>query len=399
MISTLLVVMLAQNFDQRGFVEERTVVYPQSAPGDSGHFVNTAAFRYEGSYTWTPWLKLSGSVDAQTDTHRQVARDPVLDVDDRSLARPAFSIRRLSATIHRGSWNVELGRQLIRWGRTDILNPTDRFAPKDYLSSVVDSQFLGVTAARVTYEKKSNTIDLIYQPWFTPSRTPLLNQRWTVLPPESASVALSDQGSHYPGRGQYGVRWSRVAGGYEYSLSYFDGNNYLPQFAATFVPPKLGLVREYSRLRQYGADFAAPLKWLTVKSEAAYYTSPGTNGDEYVLYVIQAERFVKEWVLVGGYAGEYVTRPSTNPLQFSPERGFAKSFVGHVGYTIDVNRSVSADAAVRAGGSFVRFEYSQAQGQHWRTTTGFAWLRGDPGDFLGQYHRNSYGYLGLRYSF
>ena len=51
MISTLLVVMLAQNFDQRGFVEERTVVYPQSAPGDSGHFVNTAAFRYEGSYT------------------------------------------------------------------------------------------------------------------------------------------------------------------------------------------------------------------------------------------------------------------------------------------------------------------------------------------------------------
>jgi len=103
MISTLLVVMLAQNFDQRGFIEERTVVYPESAPGDSGHFVNTAAFRYEGSYTWTPWLKLSGSVDAQTDTHRQVARDPVLDVDDRSLARPAFSIRRLSATIHRGS--------------------------------------------------------------------------------------------------------------------------------------------------------------------------------------------------------------------------------------------------------------------------------------------------------
>ena len=39
---------------------------------------------------------------------------------------------------------AEFGRQIIRWGKTDILTPTDRFAPRDYLSSVVDSDFLGV---------------------------------------------------------------------------------------------------------------------------------------------------------------------------------------------------------------------------------------------------------------
>jgi hypothetical protein len=49
--------------------------------------------------------------------------------------------------------------------------------------------------------------------------------------------------------------------------------------------------------------------------------------------------------------------------------------------------------------SFLRFEYSQAAGQHWRTTAGATWIRGDITDFLGQYRRNSYFSLTLRYSF
>ena len=54
---------------------------------------------------------------------------------------------------------------------------------------------------------------------------------------------------------------------------------------------------------------------------------------------------------------------------------------------------------LRTYGSFVRFEYSQLYGQHWRATWGAAWLRGDPSDFLGQYRRNSYASLAIRYSF
>ena len=90
---------------------------------------------------------------------------------------------------------------------------------------------------------------------------------------------------------------------------------------------------------------------------------------------------------------------SASSLQFAADRGFAKSFVGRVGLTIDVNRSLAVESAVRANGSFVRFEYSQASGQHWRTTANLAWIRGDMSDFLGQYRRNSYASLAIRYSF
>jgi len=396
----LLLTLLAQNFEQRGFFENDTLLYPQTAPNDSAQIVNETLFRWEASYKIAPWLKISGAFDAETDTHQQVERAFHLDFDGRSIQRPAFSLRRYSATLHKGKFTAELGRQFIRWGKTDILNPTDVFAPKDYLSSVVAPDFLGVIAARATIEQGNNTFDLIWQPWFTPSRTPLLDQRWTVILPAAAGVSIQDQGARYPGRSQFGARWNHIGSGYEYSFCYFDGFNYLPLFSSQFNPAAntLGLQRYYPELRLYGADLAVPLRWFTVKGEVAYFTSTTPDTDQYALYVIQLERQWKEWSFVGGYAGEVLTRAG-NPLEFSPNQGFARSFVGRAAWTIDPNRSLAIETAVRAGGSFTRFEYSQTYGQHWRVTPGFAWIRGDMTDFIGEYRRNSYASLALRYSF
>ena len=165
----LALTFVAQNFDQRGFLENQALFYPQSAPNDSSVAVDYLLFRWEASYKFAPWFTLAGSFDARTDSHRQTARDASMDLDDRSILRPAFSVRRLSARLHKSKFTAEIGRQFIRWGKTDILTPTDRFAPGDYLSSVVDSDFLGVAATRVTYESGGDTIDLVWQPWFTPA--------------------------------------------------------------------------------------------------------------------------------------------------------------------------------------------------------------------------------------
>jgi len=54
---------------------------------------------------------------------------------------------------------------------------------------------------------------------------------------------------------------------------------------------------------------------------------------------------VKDWSSVGGYAGEAVTQTASNPLAFAPDRGFARSFVGRTGLTIDVNRSLAVETA------------------------------------------------------
>jgi hypothetical protein len=396
----LVLLLLAQNFEQRGFIENQSLFFPQTAPNDSGHAVDDMLLRWEASYKIAPWLKIAGAFDADVDTHEQVARAWTLDVDGREIRRPALSLRRMSATLHKGHVTAELGRQSIRWGKADILNPTDRFAPKDYLSNVIEPDFLGVVAARVTIEAGNDSFDLVWQPWFTPSRTPLLDQRWTAIPSQANGLTVEDFGARYPARSQLGARWNHIGSGYEFSLCVFDGYNNLPLFSATFDPERnaLGLQRYYPQLRLYGADAAVPLPWFTIKGEAAYFTSSTPDTDQYGLYVIQIERQVKEWSFVGGYAGEVLTRAG-NPLEFAPDRGFARSFVGRAGWTIDARRSLAIQAAVRAGGSFTRFEYSQTYGEHWRATAGLAWIRGDMADFLGEYHRNSYASLGVRYSF
>lgn len=391
----------AQDFTQRGFLETAVTLYPQTAPNDTGHAIGDALFRYEAAYKVRAWLRLVGSIDARFNTHEQVQRSAHLDWQDRSLRRPALSAREFNAILSKGKLTAVAGKQFIRWGKADILNPTDRFAPKDYLT-VTDPEFLAILATRVTYDTGTNSLDLVWQPRFTPSRTPLLNQRWTVLPAESESVPLEDLGSQFPGRSSFGARWNHLGSGYEFSLSYYDGFNYLPDFEGGLNPA--GTAVEFSRfypaLRLYGADAAVPLHWFTVKTEAAYYTSPDHQQDEYVIYVLQVDRQIKELSIVAGYAGDAITS-RTPALQFSPELGFARAILAHAQYTIDPNRSVAIEAAIRQNGqgSWLRSEYSQTFGQHWRATAGFTWIRGNPADFLGQYHRNSFALLALRYSF
>ncbi len=185
-----------------------------------------------------------------------------LNLDDRTTQRPALSLRELNATIHKGKVTAEIGRQIIRWGKTDILTPTDRFAPKDYLSSVVDSDFLAVPAARVTIAGANDSLDAIWQPWFTPSRMPLLDQRWTALPPELNGITIVDAGARYPGRSQFGLRWNHIAPRYEYSLSYFDGFNNLPLFNASFDPAtahgtRAALLPQHAHVRRRRGDSIA----------------------------------------------------------------------------------------------------------------------------------------------
>ena len=149
--------LLAQSFQQRGFIENQALGFPQTAATDSGQIVSSVLLRWELTYKPTPWFSLNTALDARADSHRQTERAFRWTLDDRTTQRPAFAVRRLSATAHKGRVTVEAGRQFIRWGKTDILNPTDRFAPKDYLASVVDSDFLGVWATRATYEAGSKS--------------------------------------------------------------------------------------------------------------------------------------------------------------------------------------------------------------------------------------------------
>jgi len=390
-----------QEFSQRGFVAISGNFYPETSTVDRAQAIGGIVLRYEPKWQPKPWFTLNASFDLRTDTHQEVARDLHFDWQDRSLERPAFSIRQLATVFTKNNFTVILGKQFIRWGEADFLNPTDRFAPTDLLN-LVDQELLPVTAARVTYARGDNTLNLVWQPAFTPARIPLVDHRWTFLPPASYSFDVEDQGTTFPGRSSFGIRWGHSAARYEYSLSYYDGFNYFPDFNVQVDSGAARLMysRLYPTLRLYGADLTLPLSLFTFKSEGAYYTTSTKNQDEYVLYLLELERQIHEVHIIFGYAGEVVTAHGS-ALQYLGERGFARGLISHVLYNIDPDRALTIDAFIRQNGasSLVSPAYSQSFGQHWRATAGFAWLRGEASDFLGQYHRNSFARAELRYSF
>jgi len=424
----------AQALTQRGFVEGTALLFPQTAPNDSTRVVGDFLAREEVFFKPTPWIQFAGGVDLRANSHEQVDDRWRLDLDDRGVRRPRVSLRRLTATLTHGPLTIDAGKQFIRWGKADIINPTDRFAPRDFLN-VVDTDFLAVTGVRAVALHGAETFELVWVPRLTPSRIPLLDQRWTAEPTEAAGVPLVDVGSAPPAGASTGLRWGHAGAGFEYSLSFFNGFNHLPNFVATTTfnaglaelaeKPDSALSagsalivvnRAHPAIRTYGADAAVPTRWFTIKGEAAYFTSrqtdvdaaadpsrqsaEGATADDYVLYVVQLERQTGEWVIVGGYAGEAVTARRAT-VSFAPDRGMTRSLVGRASYTIDPVRTLAFETAVRQNGDGVygKVEYSQARGQHWRATVTVVGIGGRSGDFLGQYHRNSHISLVLRYSF
>ncbi len=143
--------VLAQVVSHRGFIQARSVLYPQEAIGDDRQVLVEGLFRYEPTLRVAPWLRAFGGIDLRTDSWDQTDGELQPDFRDRGVLRPTVSIRRLSANINRGGLNLDLGKQFIRWGKTDILVPTDRFAPRDFLE-VTNDEFLAVTGARLVYE-------------------------------------------------------------------------------------------------------------------------------------------------------------------------------------------------------------------------------------------------------
>lgn len=404
----------AQTVTQRGFVEGRAVIFPQAAPNDPTRLVADLLAREELFVKPAPWVQFAGGVELRANSHDQVEDGWRFDVSERGVRRPRMSLRRLTATLTHGPLTIDAGKQFIRWGQADIINPTDRFAPRDFLT-VVDNEVLAVTGVRGVVQHGAETFEAVWVPRFTPSRVPLLDQRWTAVPVEAAMVPLVDAGADLPEGTQTGLRWGHVGSSVEYSLSFYNGFNHLPNVGLVGQVGRVGqegqvgldgqvgtlaVARTYPAMRTYGADAAIPTKWFTIKGEAAYFTSSTPLTDEYVLYVVQVERQTGEWMIVAGYSGDVTTKRRSS-LAFAPDRGMARSIVARASYTIDPVRSVAFETAIHQNGrgAFGKVEYSQTNGPHWRTTVSGVGLAGHSDDFIGQYHRNSHIAIALRYSF
>jgi hypothetical protein len=300
-----------------------------------------------------------------------------------------------------GPISLEVGKQFVRWGKADMMSPSDRFTPRDYLS-VIDNDVLAITAARLTFAAPSDSIEVVYTPRVTPSRLPLFDQRWAPENIVNAPLPVVDLGGEPPEQPQYGARWNHTGRSIEYSASFFQGFDHQPLFDAAVRADgsAIEVRRKYPAIRTYSADVIVPLPWVAIRGEASVFDARDNDTDEYVLYVVQAERQWKEWLFIGGYSGEYVTE-DRGALAFNADRGVAGTIILRASYALGSDRSFIIENITRHNGegTYGKIEYSRVVARNLRVAARFVAIGGVAGDYFGQYRKNSFAGSNLRYSF
>lgn len=170
-------------------------------------------------------------------------------------------LREAYVSLRSSDMDFTLGRQIIMWGRADIFNPTDVLSPRDYtlLTPEDTDQRSGALAASFKYQAGNTSISMFLLPRFRSDTLP--------IPPEQGLLYAF---SPPPRRNQYALRLDTAEDDMEWSFSYFDGYDRVPDFSVAGVVsgrPVIGITNH--RVRILGADFSTGVGNWVIRGEMA----------------------------------------------------------------------------------------------------------------------------------
>lgn len=238
-----------------------------------------------------------GMLAGELSVKQRIGDNQRVELKVRALAEDAFGERRTRVDWLQATWflrgeNVDLriGRQKIRWGKADGINPTDFFTPIDYTLPLPleEDRYEAVPAIRTdVHVDDDNSLSLVAVNGFSPTRVP-----W----PRPSPIAVRDD---EPSGWQVGARWLRTGERLDWSVSAFHGRSTLPSLHAEPLASGPALVRHYPRVDALGADLARNFGTVGFRAEAAYYRRRADDGRQsaasgYML-VAGIDRSVDNW--------------------------------------------------------------------------------------------------------
>ena len=312
-----------------------------------------------------------------------------------------------------GLVDLRLGKQIIRWGRADRINPTDTLTPRDFTLLVPEDadQRSGTTGISATAHAAGLAITGIVLPTFSPHVIPIRRP-----PPGSALRERTPDDPVLQGA----VKVDRTMGPVDWSVSYYDGYDLFPDLEiAGARPTGVDLVLTHQRVRVVGADAAAALGAYTVRGEAAYtFTERRDVKHPFFFLVLGADRTFPGAVSVNvQYILRVVSeweRPGdmSDPVrrQVAIEQALINDQLDEVKHAIAVRvaraflddtlkAEVSAIYSPTRGDYAVRPKLAYAVTDHLKLTAGADIIRGPSQSFFGRLRDTSTAYLEARWDF
>lgn len=195
--------------------------------------------------------------------------------------RSEGEVRELYADMEGEQYKLRLGRQQVVWGKTDGLRLLDLINPQDLrefiLDDFIDSR-LPLWMARGDIYVGDDTLQLLLITDYKPNDIADPGDRFEPVylkAMRAAPIPYNEEDK--PGRtvenSEYGFRYNGFAGGWDYSLNYFNSWDDNPIYFND--PATGGLIRRYRRYAMAGGSFSNAFGSFVVRGELAF------NGGRY----------------------------------------------------------------------------------------------------------------------
>ena len=212
-----------------------------------------------GVGTASAWLKLEKKLDNGIGVFAEgySARE-----DFRTDGNTRSSMREMYVETRQGDLDFRVGRQIIAWGRTDRLNPTDNLTPRDarLMAADIDEDRFGSLAAKASWNLTANdSLTLVLLPEFQANKS---YSKYTEVIPTANN--------------QWAIKYDQSGKAIDWSVSYYDGYDLSPDLSASPV-------YEHYRIKVLGMDIATTIGSNRFALESAYTQTQDMNGtNEYI---------------------------------------------------------------------------------------------------------------------
>ena len=352
------------------------------------------------------WLKGERQLDAVTFVAEGWARS-----DDLLRSESTLRARAREAYLQyaQGETRVRLGQQLIVWGRADQINPTDNLTPRDLTLLTPDAgdDRMGAWAVKLDRRIAGHVATVVWLPLFRPNITPF-----------PGGLPITERGQ--PSAQQWAVKLDHSSGqGADWSVSYFSGRDLAPNLR---LDPSGAIAAAHPRISVIGGDFAVPVGSFGLRGEAGYTRTEDdgprpTRKRPFSFAVLGIERTFGGTFNVNAQWYRYQTHGFADPAAIADpvlrQIAFVQASQSHQLKRIDqgvtlrladkwINETLEGEILLvrdaSLGDRFVRARITYALDDHTRVTAGADVFRGPEFSAFGLLHKNSAGFVELRYS-
>ncbi|MFH0725669.1 MAG: DUF1302 family protein [Pseudomonadota bacterium] len=196
------------------------------------------------------------------------------------------------------AFNLKLGNQIVRWGKTDGYSPLDNLNPEDYRDGVAgrrEDRKLPIPMVNLELYRGKFSIQGVYIPVFVEPELDIVGTDWAFFQHGDAEVGAlriyEEDPSNTLNNGEGGIRLAGIVRRLNYAFSWFNTREDLPSPDSLLLPPGFSMpagglrmtdllvfsqlsgqtIRlKHDRQNIYGLEFESTLGDFGVRGDVAY---------------------------------------------------------------------------------------------------------------------------------